>query len=201
MARRVGVFGGTFDPPHLGHVAVAAAAARQCALDEVWFTPAVAYHKGDGVTPARHRVAMCAAAAREAPVPASVCTVDVDRGVPTFTVDTLSELTAAHPDVEFVFVAGSDVVASMLSWGTSAQECLDLATFAAAHRPGFPAPRLPAPLRGRLEVFDTPELIEVSSSLVRARLAAGVDVDDLVGVDVAAYIDRHDLYRPVPATV
>jgi nicotinate-nucleotide adenylyltransferase len=123
-----------------------------------------------------------------------VCTVDVDRGVPTFTVDTLRELSERHGDVELVFVAGADVVASMLSWGPSAQTCLDLAVFAVAHRPGFAPPRLPAPLRGRLEVFDAPELIEVSSSLVRDRRSSGAGVQDLVGSAVADYIDRHGLY-------
>lgn len=141
-AARVGVFGGTFDPPHLGHVAVAAAAFDALDLTEVWITPAVPYHKGAAHCSTGDRVAMCAATVASVPFPASVCTVDVDRGSPTYTVDTLTELTAAHPAVELVFIAGSDVISSMHTWGPSAQRCLELATFAAAHRPGFPPPVL-----------------------------------------------------------
>lgn len=201
-AARVGVFGGTFDPPHLGHVAVAAAAFDALDLTEVWFTPAVPYHKGAAHCSTGDRVAMCAATVASVPFHASVCTVDVDRGSPTYTVDTLTELTAAHPAVELVFIAGSDVISSMHTWGPSAQRCLELATFAVAHRPGFPPPVLRAPLVGEVVHFGAPGLPEISSTAVRACAAGGGDVTGLVGAAVAAVIVERGLYRsPAPHTV
>lgn len=217
--RRVGVLGGTFDPPHLGHVGLAVAAAVSLGLDEVWFTPAVPYHKGDAWCSAAVRVAMCSAAAAHcatllseaaAGVPggvcaatettavrvctASVCTVDVDRGGPTFTIDTLTELRAAHPDAELFFVCGSDVVASLLSWGPDAQSCLDVATFAVAHRSGHPGPLLPAPLTGVLADVDASGVPAVSSTALRAALCAGATVEEFVPPGVADIIAAEGLY-------
>jgi len=195
---RVGVFGGTFNPPHIGHLACARAALAELGLERLLLVPvAQPPHKEAEADPGvEHRLAMCSlAAAGDRRV--EVSRLEADRGGPSFTVDTLRALHEANPEDELTFVAGGDMAASLPSW-REPEEVLRLARFAVAERTGAERDRVRAAVTGlagaeRLEFFDMPR-VDVSSSAVRRALAEGRPVDALITDAVARYIDEHGLY-------
>ncbi|MDX6642171.1 MAG: nicotinate-nucleotide adenylyltransferase [Solirubrobacteraceae bacterium] len=196
---RIGILGGTFNPPHFGHIACARAAADQLELDQVWLMPvAEPPHKRVEQDPgAEHRLALCRLAADE-DERLSASALEVERGGPSYTVDTLAALRADRPHDELVFVAGGDMAMSLPAWREPSR-VLELATFAVAEREDARreqiADRLSA-LTGtdRIAFFDMPR-VDISSSLVRERVAAGEPVEDLLPAGVARYIDQRGLYR------
>jgi nicotinate-nucleotide adenylyltransferase len=207
----IGILGGTFNPPHLGHVAVARHARAELGLERVLLMPAnMPPHKGDGEDPgAVHRLRMCELAV-EGVAGISACALELDRGGPSYTVDTLRAIHASHPDAELTFIVGADTASTLASWREPA-ELLGLARLAVAARAGSDhwqviqavagisvnAPGEPVPTRVEFLEMD---VIEVSSSMVRARAAHEQPIDDLVGPGVAAYIAEQRLYR-APAKV
>ncbi|MBI5708741.1 MAG: nicotinate (nicotinamide) nucleotide adenylyltransferase [Candidatus Eisenbacteria bacterium] len=196
--RRIGLFGGTFDPPHLGHLALAEWARDRLALDRVLFMPAgVPPHKrGRALSGAVHRVAMARLAVRGHRAFA-VSTLEARRRGPSFTVDTLRALKAAHPGARLYLLMGADSLDDFASWHEPGA-IAGLATLVVAARPGAGRPRggrragrgLPA----RIIRLRNPG-IELSSSALRARARAGRSLRCLVPDAVAAYIARHRLYR------
>ena len=199
--RAVGILGGTFNPPHIGHLAVARHALDQLGLDVVSLMPAHASphkHGGSDAGP-EHRLAMCRLAV--AGVPAlDVCTLEIERGGLSYTVDTLKQIHADDPDLATTLILGADTALTLASWREPAQ-LLMLADVAVAARPGTErgavsdalaaiAPDSDRPLR-----FLEMPAVDVSSSQVRARVAAGEPIDGLVTDAVAAYIAEHGLYR------
>lgn len=138
MPQRLGVFGGTFDPPHRGHLAVAQAAQRTFALDRVLLVVANdPWRKSPGraITPAADRLAMVQAMARDE-VGLEVSDVEIRRGGPSYTVVTLRELAAAHPGSELFLIIGRDLVDDFSSWHESV-EIGRLATIVVVDRPGY----------------------------------------------------------------
>lgn len=195
---RIGILGGTFNPPHVGHLACAEAALSQLGLDRLLLMPvALPPHKEAVEDPGpQHRVAMCrlAAAGDER---LGLSELEIDRGGPSYTVDTLRALHDASPQDELTFVAGGDMAASLPGW-REPEEVLRLARFAVAEREGAgraEVERAGAGLAGRDRVvfFDMPR-IDVSSSAIREGVAAGRPVRDLVPDAVARYIEEHGLY-------
>jgi nicotinate-nucleotide adenylyltransferase len=197
--RRIGLFGGTFDPPHVGHLVLAECARDRLALDEVRFIPAgqPPHKRSAPVTRAVHRVAMARLAVRGNPS-FVVSTVETRRGGPSFTIETLRRLVAEGPAARLYLLMGADSLDEFSTW-REPDAIRRVATLAVAVRPGSP-PRnrrrrgLPALVRGRITWLDNAE-IAVSSSQVRARVRAGRSIRYLVPAPVAAYIDRHRLYR------
>jgi nicotinate-nucleotide adenylyltransferase len=195
-ARRIGVFGGAFDPPHLAHVALARAAVQQLGLDELRVFPTgQAWHKARVLSPAMHRLAMSRIAFGDVPR-AVVDDRELLREGPTYTVDTLRELRAAHPADELLLVIGADQAEALHTWRES-DEILRLATIgvAARARPDpdatpFDTAALPV---GSWRAVELPNM-PVSATQVRARVAAGQGIDRLVPPGVASYIARHHLY-------
>ena len=197
---RVGLLGGTFNPPHVAHLVCAQEALLQLGLERVLLVPvAVPPHKAADDDPgAEHRVAMCEAAVA-GDDRLGVSRVDVDRPGPSYTVDSLRALRAAAPDDELVFVVGGDMAHSLPSW-RDPEAILALAELGVAEREEVRradiAERL-APLAGaaeRVRFFAMPRL-DVSSSLLRRRAAAGLPLRYLVPEAVAAYVEREGLYR------
>ena len=195
----LGILGGTFNPPHVAHLVCARAALEQLGLDRVALLPVAAPpHKPLPDDPGPEvRLELCrrAAAGDEG---LEVSDIEVRRGGASYTVATLEELHAKRPEDELTFIAGGDMAASLPEW-REPERVLELARFAVAEREGAEREeieRLTAGLRGheRIVFFDMPRL-DVSSSDVRARVAAGRPIDDLVPPAVAAYIDEHQLYR------
>lgn len=194
MTRRVGVFGGTFDPIHLGHLIVASEVLQAAGLDEVAFVPAGdPWQKNDRqITDAQTRVEMVRLAVAGNPA-FTVSEVDVVREGPTYTVDTLADLRRAYaPGTAFELILGADSVAGLPTW-REPQRVLAEASVLAVGRPGSPAQ--PAPWWGdRVRQVDTP-LIGISSTELRARVAEGGSIRYLVPDAVAELIDERGLYR------
>ncbi|WP_332815781.1 nicotinate-nucleotide adenylyltransferase [Ramlibacter sp.] len=195
-ARRLGVFGGAFDPPHLAHVALARAAIDQLRLDELRVFPTgQAWHKSRALSAGEHRLAMAREAFGGLPQ-AVVDDRELRRAGPTYTVDTLRQLRAEHPQAELLLVIGADQAEALHSWRNS-DDIIRLATLAVAARarpdpdaPPFDASTLPG---GRHVAVELPAM-PVSATQIRARVQAGQDIAQLVPAGVASYIARHHLY-------
>ncbi|MFI1197750.1 nicotinate-nucleotide adenylyltransferase [Micromonospora sp. NPDC020750] len=191
--RRVGIMGGTFDPIHHGHLVAASEVADRFGLDEVVFVPTgQPWQKADqSVTPAEDRYLMTVIATASNPR-FQVSRVDIDRGGPTYTVDTLRDLHAQYgPKVQLYFITGADALDRILSW-KDLDEIFELAHFIGVTRPGFElsAKHLPA---------DTVSLVQVpamaiSSTDCRDRVARGEPVWYLVPDGVVQYIAKRRLY-------
>jgi len=194
-ARRIGLLGGSFDPPHLAHLALGRVALRALALDELRWLPAGAPWQKAGrvMAPAAHRQAMLAALLHAEPR----CVIDareLHRDGPTYTIDTVRELQAEQPGADWFLVIGQDQYARFDTW-RDWPELLQRLTLAVAGRAGI-APQAPAALVGvphRVVALDLPRL-DIAASDIRARLAAGLPIAALVGEGVAGYIDQHQPY-------
>jgi nicotinate-nucleotide adenylyltransferase len=193
--RGLGILGGAFNPPHRGHVALARHALRELGLERVLLMPArLSPGKPVEDDPGpKHRLEMCRlAVAGVAGV--RVCALELEREGPSYTVDTLRALHAAHPATALTFILGADVAATLPTWH-EAQALPALARFAVALRVGGP-PITEASEAGGVTLVPLPmPMIEASSSLVRARVRRGEPVAELVGAEVASYIAAHGLYR------
>jgi nicotinate-nucleotide adenylyltransferase len=193
LRRRIGVMGGTFDPIHIGHLVAASEVAARFELDEVVFVPTgepwQKVHRE--VSPAEDRYQMTVIATADDPR-FRVSRVDIDRGGPTYTVDTLTDLAAAHPDAELFFITGADALASILSW-RDPDRVLTLAHLVGVTRPGHLLTDAGLP-EGSATLVEIPALA-ISSSDCRSRVAADLPIRYLVTDGVMAYIAKRGLYR------
>jgi nicotinate-nucleotide adenylyltransferase len=198
---QVGLLGGTFNPPHLAHLVCAQEALLQLGLERVLLVPVgVAPHKVTEADPGvEHRVAMCEAAVA-GDERFGVSRADADRAGTSYTVDLLRALSGAD---ELTFVVGGDMAHSLPAW-RDPEGVLALARLAVAEREGVRRADISERLAGlagaaeRVVFFDMPRL-DISSSLIRRRAAAGLAVRYLVPDPVAAYIEREGIYRQAPA--
>jgi nicotinate-nucleotide adenylyltransferase len=191
--RRLGVFGGTFDPPHVGHMAVAVNARHALDLDEVLLVVAGEPWQKVGereISPAEDRLAMVEAAVGDV-AGLEPCDVEVRRSGPSYTADTLAELHDAEPDAELFLVLGSDAAAGLDTWERG-EEVQRLATVVVVDRPGEEGERPPPGWRYRR--VECPRL-EVSSTDLRARVLDGRPLDYLVPEPVISCIAARRLYR------
>lgn len=187
---RIGIFGGAFDPVHLGHLITAEQAREQGRLDQVWFLPTFQPpHKSRSLTPFHHRVEMLelAIAGHEA---FRVNTLEKERAGPSYTVDTLRLLKEKHPTEEFHLIVGGDCVPDLPSWrdpqGIAAQ-----ADLVVVSRPDTPAQEPPAYFRWqRIDTL----LIQISSTDIRQRLSQRQTIRYLVPRAVECYLTQHKLY-------
>jgi nicotinate-nucleotide adenylyltransferase len=193
---RIGVFGGTFDPVHFGHLRPVEGAAAKFGLRRVVYVPArVSPHKGVPITDSRHRVAMLALALAGRP-DWSLSLCELDREAPSYTVDTLRALSAAHPADEFWLLMGTDVLASFDRW-KDPPEIVRRARIAAFLREPFVGSQVRIPrvegLQDRLEVFDAGS-VRISATELRKDLESGVGAAGRVPEPVAEYITKQGLY-------
>jgi nicotinate-nucleotide adenylyltransferase len=194
---RVGVFGGTFDPVHAGHVAMAEASESRFAFDRLLFLPARrSPHKEAPPTDPRHRVAMLALAIQGRP-DWSLSLLELEREGPSYTVDTLRELSARLLHDELWLLMGTDALAGLARWKEPA-EIIRLARVAAFYRDPFRDDGLVLPdvpgLAQRLEVFDAGS-VRISATELRKDLAWGASAAGRVPPAVAEYITKQGLYR------
>ncbi len=191
---RLGVFGGTFDPPHVGHLVTAVNVRHALALDTILLVVAnVPWQKvGERpISPAEDRLAMVEAAVRGVPG-LEVSRLEIDRGGPSYTADTLAELGRMHPGAELFVVLGSDAAAGLTTW-ERVDEVRDGCTVVVVERPGAEGQTPPAGWRWvRVEV---PRL-DVSSTDLRARVLDGRPLDYLIPPDVIGCIRDRGLYAP-----
>jgi nicotinate-nucleotide adenylyltransferase len=195
-----GILGGTFNPPHVGHLAAARHARSALGLDGVVLMPAnTAPHKAGEPDPGpEHRLAMCRLAV-EGEEGLSACTIEVQRGGASYTVDSLRAIHAGHPHAELTFIVGADTAGTMTSW-REPDGVLELAELAVVTRSGSAEQEVRERLGellsshpGRVRFLTMPA-VEVSSSMARQRAAAGEPLEELVGARVARYITEHGLY-------
>ena len=196
---RIGIFGGTFDPIHDGHVKPVARAAGRFGLERVLWVPArLSPLKGDLPTDARHRVAMLALALDGRP-DWTIAFDELDRDPPSYTVDTLRALSARFLRDELWLLMGTDALAGFGKW-KDPEEIVRLARIAAFHRETFVGEGLRVPsvegLENRLEVFDGGSF-KISSTDLRGDLARGESPAGRVPEPVAEYLTKHRLYRGV----
>lgn len=186
---RIGVFGGTFDPIHLGHLA-AARAARECArLDKVLFVPsATPPHRGPAVADPEQRLEMTRLAIDDEKG-FEVSDLEVRRDGVSYTVDTLRELRGLHPDDELFLILGGDAARLLSSW-REPDEVRRLASLVIVTRPGSEAPS-----GGASDIVCERPTPDVSASALRRRLAHGQPVTDMVPSAVAEYVAGKGLYR------
>lgn len=188
---RIGVLGGTFDPVHLGHLAVASEVRDAARLERVIFVPAGDPWQKQCFASAEDRVAMVRLAVGDTPH-LEISLVDVERHGPTYTIDTLADVQKAHPSAELWFILGSDAARGVPTWHRS-QELLDSAHFLVVSRPGDAPPQVPEGMRS-LELVDIPS-VNVSSTQCRQIIREGKPLDGLVPDAVGKYIEEHGLYR------
>ena len=207
---RIGILGGTFNPPHIGHVALARYARAELGLEQVLLIPAhVAPNKpiaAEDPGP-EHRLQMCALAVAGEPG-VEVSPLEIERGGVSYTVDTLQVVHERHHDSELTLIVGADTALTLPGW-REPKRLLGLARLAVAEREELGTEDVREALAGLNPVLRIAPLrmdrIAVSSSAVRKRIAAGAPVVELVGESVAGYIADHGLYRaanaPAPASM
>lgn len=192
-SRRIGIFGGTFDPPHRAHLALACAARDTLALDELRWVPAgQPWQKARAITPAPHREAMVREAiAGERGFVLDRC--ELERDGPSYMVDTVDTLRAKEPGASWVLVLGHDQWAGLHTWHRW-KDLLAAVELAVANRPGT-ALSADAEVLGRARLTVPLPLLDISSTDIRQRVSRGEPIDRLVPPAVARYIERHHLYR------
>src|SRR5690349_10592814 len=184
--------GGTFDPVHNGHLVAASEVADRFALDEVLFVPTgQPWQKAERqVSRAEDRYLMTVVATASNPR-FSVSRVDINRGGPTYTVDTLTDLHAELPDAELFFITGADALSQILSWH-KLDELFELAHFVGVTRPGYELEDDHLP-RGAVTLVEVPAMT-ISSTDCRHRVEQGRPVWYLVPDGVVQYISKRKLY-------
>ncbi len=196
--RRIGLLGGSFDPIHNAHLQLAQSACTELALDAVWFIPAGQPWQRDPLAASpqqRWDMVNLAIAGRTG---LRACDIELKRQGPSYTIDTVRELRAAHPDAAFTFILGADQLRNLPTWN-GWKDIVSEVDLAAARRPGYddkPPPQLVEALAAsghRLHRLSMPE-IDLSATRIRRHLAQGESLVGLAPAAVARYIDQHRLY-------
>lgn len=196
---RIGIFGGTFNPPHLGHLICAQQAYRELGLDQVMLIPAgTPPHKPVDAEPGpEHRLALCRLAAKDDDR-FTVSDLELRRDGPSYTVDTLNVLSTQAPTNRLFLIIGGDIAAGLPQWHQP-ERVLELATVAIAKRRGTAKEAVQQALRqlrgGERATFFQMPRIGISSTMVRRRVRAGQPIRYFVPDAVEKYIERHGLYR------
>jgi nicotinate-nucleotide adenylyltransferase len=200
---RVGLLGGTFDPPHYGHLVAAQEAAWQFGLEQVLFLPAHQnpLKRGEPGSPPEARCDMVARAIADNPL-FELSRLELDRPPPSYTVDLLRTLSG--PGRELFFLAGADILPELPRWNAP-HEILKLARLVVVNRPEAPLPDIDALTRALPEARERIDLVfipgvAISARYLRARVAAGQPIRYLTPPAVEAYIREHQLYLAPVAT-
>ncbi len=199
MSERLAILGGTFDPIHFGHLAIAAEVCWQLDVARVFFVPTAQQplKAWKHIASAADRLAMVRLATADNPSFA-VCDLEIERGGPSYTIDTMATLREQNPGAEWTFVAGADVLRDLPRWH-AIERLLDLCRFAIVTRPGHTLnldqlyQALPA-ADGRITELGNLHL-DISATELRERLARGAPVRYQMPDEVIEYIRDHGIYR------
>jgi nicotinate-nucleotide adenylyltransferase len=187
--RKIGILGGTFNPPHLGHLIIADQVKDQLGLEEILFMPsAEPPHKKEKKTiDASHRSVMLTESVKDNGS-FSVEKAELKRGGKSYTYDTIVELKEKNPDVEYYFIIGADMVQDLKNW-YKIDELVNMVQFVAVNRPYYSL-ETPYPVIG----VDVPN-IDISSTLIRQKVKDGCSIRYLVPPEVENYIESKGLYK------
>jgi nicotinate-nucleotide adenylyltransferase len=194
----IGIFGGTFDPPHIGHLVIADQALTQLKLDQVWFMPVgqPPHKAGNHISTVEHRVAMVQLAIADHPG-FQLSLVDVERPAPHYSVTAIELLESQHPQHDWCFIMGADSLEDLPHWHQP-RRLIELATLAVAGRPGArpDTTELEHDIPGlcaRVQWVNAP-LVDLSSTELRRLAREGASLRYLVPQSVEAYVVEHALY-------
>jgi len=203
MHAKIGILGGTFNPVHIGHLMVAQSAFEQLELAKVLFLPCLAppHKKTTELADNRHRMSMLESAV-EGDFRFEISDIEIKRGGISYTIDTISQLKKLNPGTDFIFIIGADTLTELHLW-KNIHELFKMCRFVTYVRPGFDLesvrkkelhldPPWPERLLGDIRAG---ELVDVSSSGIRHRIAEGLSIRYLVPASVEMYIAEHGLYR------
>lgn len=200
MSERIGVFGGTFDPPHLGHLILASESRSQLRLDRVlWIiTPRSPHKIGNSMADISHRLEMVRLAIADEPA-FELSTIEFSRPAPQYTVDTLDILQRQFPGGNLILLLGSDSLRGLAAWHRPADLVTACREIGVMRRPGesVQLTTLDAVIPGVTEktrFVDAP-LLQIASREIRRRIAVGLEFRYFLPVSVYDYIQAHDLYR------
>jgi len=191
---RIAVFGGSFNPPHVGHQMAALWVLETAGVDELWFVPALVHPFDKALAPFEDRFRMCELAAAALGARARVSDVEARLGGASVTVRTIETLMAANPGATFSLVIGTDLVAESSTW-FRAEDLHRLVPFIVVGRQGRSAPDGDTKRDGH----PAPDIPDVSSTAIRAALGEGRPVDDWVSRRVLDYILERRLYTTAQA--
>jgi nicotinate-nucleotide adenylyltransferase len=200
MSSRIGLFGGTFDPPHLGHLILASEAQSQLELDHLlWIlTPAPPHKQEQPITPVEHRLAMVHLAIEDNPA-FELSRVELDRPGPHYTVDTIKLVAQQNPDADIVPIIGGDSLHDLPKWHRPQEIVYACHWIGVMRRPDDKANldelerELPG-IRSKIHYVDAP-LLEIASHEIRNRIAQGKTVRYYLPTNVHEYIEQHHLYQ------
>lgn len=185
--RKIGILGGTFDPPHIGHMLIAKEVQLTCNLDEIWFIPTNdPPHKKHANAEAKDRFAMLCEMTRNEPT-WNVLDIELKRKGKSFTIDTVSKLKQLYPSDQLHFIIGADMVEYLPKWH-KINELITLISFICVQRPMFRL-KSPYPMK-EVYIYD----INISSTMIRRRLIDGKSPHYFVEESVYNYIKEHQLY-------
>ncbi|MNC31134.1 Nicotinate-nucleotide adenylyltransferase [compost metagenome] len=190
--------GGTFDPLHIGHMMAAETARESYALEEVWFMPShIPPHKHEAGASGEERLAMVADAVRDHAA-FGILDLEVARGGVSYTYETITMLQEQYPQHEFFFIVGADMVQYLPKWH-GIEELVRRLTFIGVGRPGTPLDlaALPGFIAEKVLLADMP-LVDISSTMLRARAAEGKSIRYMVPDAVYDYVQRSGLYGIQP---
>lgn len=190
---RVALFGGSFDPPHVGHQLASLYVLETFPVDELWLVPVFRHAFDKRLTPYQHRLAMCDRLAQSLGTRARVSSVEEELGGPSYTLHMVRRLQHKHPDIEFSLVIGSDLIKERERW-FGWHELSSRLPFLVLHRGGSDSSARPDP--PACDIFHHEQLIlpEVSSTAVRAALSQGNCPTGWISRSVLSYIEDHSLY-------
>jgi nicotinate-nucleotide adenylyltransferase len=195
---KIGIMGGTFDPLHIGHLLAAESARDSYQLDEVWFMPShIPPHKDKAGATGEERLSMVSEAIKDH---SSFRTLDIEvrRGGVSYTINTIEELKATYPELDFYFIIGADMVNYLPNWDRI-EELSELLTFIGVGRPGSPLDlnALPSYLQSKVLLADMP-LVDISSSDIREKAETGHSIRYMVPERVYDFIIRSGIYGIQP---
>ncbi|MGM0874342.1 MAG: nicotinate-nucleotide adenylyltransferase [Bacillota bacterium] len=188
MSKKIGILGGTFDPPHFGHLLIASEVLHSMQLSEIWFIPnQIPPHKqSDHFTDSKHRLNMLKLAIKDHQQ-FKIETIELERNGPSYTYDTLCLLREQFPDNSFYFIIGADMIEYLPKW-YKIDEVIDLVTFVGVKRSGYETKTKYRVIEVEIPLFD------VSSTMLRNRLNANENTAYLLPEDVKRYIEGNHLY-------
>lgn len=193
MGKRIGIFGGSFNPIHVGHAIIASTIMQQHMVDSLWFmvTPENPFKQGNKMAPEVHRLRLTELVSRRI-AGASTSAFEMQMPRPSYTIDTLNALQQKFPDDEFHLIIGADNWARWEQW-KSADEIVHRFHVMVYPRLGFNV-EIPSEISHRVKLIDAP-VIEVSSTQIRDMIAHGITPAFYVTDDVCKYITLHNLYQ------